>query len=106
MARCIREKEIELSPKGRAALDALAHDFSTWRANPTWRGTPLLSKAPTPVAVGPTGSWSPSRGRGHPAPVSDAVSPLRSERAGQVVVEAGGKAMVAGSLKGRRQAGG
>ena len=74
LARCIQEKGIEPSPEGRAALDVLADDFSTWRANPTWRGTPLPSGAPTPVAVGPTGSWSPSRGRGHPAPVSDAAA--------------------------------
>src|SRR5215469_10003699 len=39
LARCIREKGIELSPEGRAALDALRRRFSTWRANPTWRGT-------------------------------------------------------------------
>jgi hypothetical protein len=31
LARCIREKGIELSPEGRAALDVLADDFSTWR---------------------------------------------------------------------------
>jgi hypothetical protein len=74
LARCIREKGIELSPEGRAALDALADDFSTWRANPTWRGIPLPSEDPTPVAVGPTGSWSPSGGRGHPAPVSDTAA--------------------------------
>jgi hypothetical protein len=47
--------------------------FSTWRANPTWRGTPLPPGALTPVAVGPTGSWSPSGGRGRPAPVRDAT---------------------------------
>src|SRR5215472_9175538 len=73
LARCIREKGIELSPEGRAALNALADDFSTWRANPTSRGTPLPSGALTPVAVGPTGSWSPSCGRRHPAPVSEAA---------------------------------
>jgi hypothetical protein len=33
LARCIREKRIELSPGNRAALDALADDFSPWRAN-------------------------------------------------------------------------
>ena len=74
LARCIREKGIEPSPEGRAALDALADDFSTRRANPTWRNTPLPSEAPTPVAVGPTGSWSPSGGRGRPAPVSEAAA--------------------------------
>jgi hypothetical protein len=73
LARCIREKGIELSPEGRAALDALADDFSAWRANPTWRGTPLPPEAPPPVTVGPTRSWSPSGGRGHPAPVSEAA---------------------------------
>jgi len=76
LARCIREERIELSPEGRAALDALADDFSTWRANPTWRGTPLPSGALPPVAVDPTGSWSPSSGEGHPAPVSDAAADL------------------------------
>jgi hypothetical protein len=34
--------------EGRAALDALADDFSTRSANPTWKGTPLASEAPTP----------------------------------------------------------
>ena len=34
LAICIREKGIELSAEGRAALDALADDFSTWRAAP------------------------------------------------------------------------
>ena len=41
LARCFRERGIEMSPEGRAAMGALAGDFSTWRANPTWRGTPL-----------------------------------------------------------------
>jgi hypothetical protein len=45
LARCIQEKGIEPSPEGRAALDVLADDFSTWRANPTRRGTPLPSGA-------------------------------------------------------------
>jgi hypothetical protein len=35
LARCIQERGIELSSEGRAALDALADDFSTWRASPT-----------------------------------------------------------------------
>ena len=73
LARCIQERGIELSSEGRAALDALADDFSTWRANPTWRGTPLPSEAPTPVAVGPTGSRAPSSGEGRPALVSEAA---------------------------------
>ena len=94
MARCIRGKGIELSPEGRAALDALADDFSTWRANPTRRGTPLPSETPTPVAVGPTGSWSPSGGSGHlrRSVMPQPTSPLRSEVEGrdmahQVMVE-------------------
>ena len=72
LARCIREKGIELSPEGRAALDALADDFSTWRANPTWRGTPLPLR-PQPCSVGPTSSRAPSSGEGRPAPVSEAA---------------------------------
>ena len=73
LARCIREKGIELSPEGRAALNALTDDFSTWRANPTSRGTPLPSGALTPVAVGSTGSRAPSSGEGRPAPISEAA---------------------------------
>jgi hypothetical protein len=34
LARCIREKGIELSPEGRAALDALADDSSTGGPGP------------------------------------------------------------------------
>jgi hypothetical protein len=34
LVRCIREKGLELSPEGRAAMDALADDFDSWRADP------------------------------------------------------------------------
>jgi hypothetical protein len=48
LARCIREKGIELSPEGRAALDALADDFSTWRANPPPGGAVRYLLGPRP----------------------------------------------------------
>ena len=34
LVRCIREKSIELSVEGKAALDALADDFNAWKADP------------------------------------------------------------------------
>ena len=81
LARCIREKGIELSPEGRAALDALRRRFSTWRANPTWRGTPLPSGPPTPAAVGPTGSRDLPAARValRPSAKPRSMSPSRSE---------------------------
>ena len=45
LVRCIREKSIELSVEGKAALDALADDFSAWKADPTRRGTPVAAEA-------------------------------------------------------------
>jgi hypothetical protein len=45
LVRCIREKGIELSAEGKAALDALADDFNAWKADPTRRGTPVAAEA-------------------------------------------------------------
>src|SRR6516162_2394310 len=51
LVRCIREKSIELSVEGKAALDALADDFSAWKADPTRRGTPPVApRAELPLA--------------------------------------------------------
>ena len=50
LVRCIREKSIELSVEGKAALDALADDFSAWKADPTRRGTPVAPRAELPLA--------------------------------------------------------
>jgi hypothetical protein len=49
LVRCIREKGIELSAEGRAALDALADDFNTWKADPSRRGTPVAAEACGPA---------------------------------------------------------
>ena len=48
MVRCIREKGIELSVEGRAALDALADDFNAWEADPARRGTPVAAEGTNP----------------------------------------------------------
>ena len=45
LVRCIREKGIELSEEGREALDALANDFDSWKADPARRGTPVAPEA-------------------------------------------------------------
>ena len=45
LVRCIREKGIELSAEGKAALDALADDFDAWKADPARRGTPVAAEA-------------------------------------------------------------
>jgi hypothetical protein len=59
LVRCIREKGIELSAEGKAALDALADTFDAWEADPTAPGKPLggpseadLGSGGTPVAPG------------------------------------------------------
>ena len=49
LAQCIREKGIELSPAGKAALDALADDFNSWRADPAATGTPIYAQLGRPV---------------------------------------------------------
>jgi hypothetical protein len=46
LARCIRAKAIELSPEGNAALDALADDFNSCRADPARRGAPIAPSSP------------------------------------------------------------
>ena len=46
LVRCIREKGLELSPEGRAAMDALADDFDSWRADPARRGAPIAPQVP------------------------------------------------------------
>ena len=45
LVRCIREKGIEVSAEGWAALDALADDFNAWKADPARRGTPVAAEA-------------------------------------------------------------
>ena len=37
LARCIRETGVEVSLEGKAALDALADDFDSWKADPAQR---------------------------------------------------------------------
>jgi hypothetical protein len=50
LVRCIREKGLELSSEGQAALDALADDFDSWKANPARRGIPVAeSHTPCPA---------------------------------------------------------
>ena len=49
LVRCIREKGIELSAEGKAALDALADDFNAWQADPARRGTPVAAEACGPA---------------------------------------------------------
>ena len=49
LVRCIREKGIELSAEGKAALDALADDFDAWKADPARRGTPVAAEAYGPA---------------------------------------------------------
>ena len=49
LVRCIREKGIELSAEGKAALDALADDFDAWKADPARRGTPVAAEACGPA---------------------------------------------------------
>jgi hypothetical protein len=44
LVRCIREKGIELSAEGKAALDALADDVNAWKADPVRRGTPVAAE--------------------------------------------------------------
>ena len=65
--RCIREKGLELSPEGRAAMDALADDFDSWRADPARRGTPMAPEALMPLEdaenelpIGPKGRAKPN----------------------------------------------
>jgi hypothetical protein len=55
LARCIREKDIELSSEGRAALDALADDFDSWKADPGSRGTPIALNVGMPLEAAKTG---------------------------------------------------
>jgi hypothetical protein len=50
---CIRERGFELSPEGREALDALADDFDSWKADPARRGTPVAPEARTPTVTPP-----------------------------------------------------
>jgi hypothetical protein len=64
LARCIREKGIELSPEGKAALDALADDFSSWRADPARRGTPIAPEALMPLGPAKNGLPSASKKTG------------------------------------------
>jgi hypothetical protein len=49
LARCIREKGIELSPEGLAALDSLPDSFDAWRADPAATGTPIFAPLGRPV---------------------------------------------------------
>jgi hypothetical protein len=49
LVRCIREKGIELSAEGKAALDALADDFNAWKADPAPRGTAVSVEACSPA---------------------------------------------------------
>jgi len=51
LVRCIREKGIELSAEGKAALDALADDFNAWKADPTRRGTPVAAETCGPAKI-------------------------------------------------------
>ena len=71
LARCIREKGIDLSQEGQAALDALADDFDSWKADPGRRGTPVapLPQMPLYGAKNQTLRPSESRGRG-PVPIA------------------------------------
>jgi hypothetical protein len=59
LARCIREKGIELSPEGKAALDAQADDFNSRRADPARRGTPI---APGALIAAPAAPIEPRIG--------------------------------------------
>ena len=64
LVRCIREKSIELSVEGKAALDALADDFSAWKADPTRRGTPVAPRAELPLAGASDGRVAHFEARG------------------------------------------
>src|SRR5262249_1594738 len=64
LLRCIREKGIQLSAEGRAALDALADDFNAWKANPTRRGTPIAPWTEMPLERAEIGFLPHSETRG------------------------------------------